>query len=188
MEKKHKRRNYFIDREAQSRFMASFAVASLFAGFIAAITFVYLAEAELEQTIYKMRLPDTAMANLLLEEMAITTVVGIVSVALLFSFTVGKIFVRIEGPLMKMGQVIQRIKAGDLSGEVALRENDEFQSVAVALNDLLKKLKASMTVIEHNSYALSTMDNRDPETDPDFVLDLQKQVQTLKKELDSFSL
>lgn len=189
MEKKgYKRRNYFIDKGAQSKFMAAFTAASLLAALIAAITFVYLAQSEIERTIYKMRLPETTMANLFLEEMVITTVVGIVVIALLFSFTMGKIFVRMEGPLIKLSNLIQRIKDGDLREEVALREKDEFQNFAASIDEMTGNLRNSLRVIKKNSYELSKLGTGAGEGQADLVRDSREHVQALKKELESFKL
>ena len=101
MAKQFKRRNYFIDKGAQSRFIYGFVLASI-AGVIAAVlVFRFYAHKKLEATLYSMRLPEVAMGHLLLNEMLIASGIAACFVILLFFFIARKVFNRINGPLKR---------------------------------------------------------------------------------------
>lgn len=187
-QQRYKRRNYFIDKEAQSKFMAAFALASLLAAMAAVFTFVTLSQTKLEQTLYTMRLPETTLANLLFKEMALTTGIAVIVIILLFSYTLKKIFSKIEGPLIKLRAVIRKIKGGNLRDDVALRENDEFQDFARTLEDMKRALRATILTIQSNSKDLSRLGEGDLQEGSHLVEECHNRLKTMQQELESLKL
>ena len=187
-QQKYKRRNYLIDKEAQSKFMAAFALASLLSAMAAVFIFVTLAQTKLEQTLYTMRLPETTLANLLFKEMAVTTGIAVIVIILLFSYTLKKIFSRIEGPLNKLRGVISNIKEGNLRNNVALREKDEFQTFAQALDEMKKSLQTAIRTIQSNSDNLSRIGEGDTQDSSTLTKECQSHLKKMKQELESLKL
>lgn len=184
----YKRRNYFIDKEAQAKFMAAFALASLISAVAAVFIFVFLAQAKLEKTIYTMRLPETTLANLLFKEMALTTGIAVIVVILLFSYTLKKIFSRIEGPLIKLRGAILKIKGGNLRDAVALREKDEIQAFAHTLDEMRTALKTKIQVIQISSENLSRLGEGDVRDSTTLTEECHSRLKTMKQELELLKL
>jgi methyl-accepting chemotaxis protein len=184
----YKRRNYFIDKEAQSKFMAAFALASLFAAMAAVFIFVSLAQTKLEQTLYTMRLPETTLANLLFKEMALTTGIAVIVVTLLFSYTLKKVSSRIEGPLIKLRNVIRKIKGGNLRDDIALREKDEFQNFASTLDEMKTTLRTTIRTIQINSDNLSRIGEKDAQDSATLTEECHNSLKIIKQELESLKL
>ncbi|MCB2183401.1 MAG: methyl-accepting chemotaxis protein [Desulfobulbaceae bacterium] len=139
-----KRRNYFIDKGAQGRFMAGFALASMAGGVVSVFCFRYLARKKLAATLYSMRLPDVPVGSLLREEMLITSLITAFLVILLFALTAKMIFARIDGPLKKMAGAIGNIGDGDLQSKVKLRENDEFQDFSNEVDAMVGSMRSRL--------------------------------------------
>lgn len=184
----YKRRNYFIDKKAQAKFMAAFALASLLSAVAAVFIFVFLAQTKLEKILYTMRLPETTLASLLFKEMALTTGVAVIVVILLFSYTLKKIFSRIEEPLIKLKGAILKIKGGNLRDTVALREKEEFQAFANALDEMKTALKTKIQVIQINSENLSRLGEGDARDSTTLTEECHNRLKTMKQELELLKL
>lgn len=184
----YKRRNYFIDKRAQAKFMAAFALASLFSTMAAVFIFVFLSHTKLEKTMYTMRLPETTVADLLSEEMALTTGIAVIVVILLFSYTLMKISSRIEGPLIKLKEAILKIKGGNLRDAVTLRKKEEFQAFAYTLDEMRTALKTKIQVIRINSENLSRLGERDAQDNTTITEECLSRLKTMKQELELLKL
>jgi methyl-accepting chemotaxis protein len=182
-----KRRNYFIDKVAQGRFIVGFSVASLAGGVVAVCCFRYFARQKLEATLYAMRLPEIAMGHLLLEEMVITTLLTALIVVLLFVITARRIFARIDGPLMKMAGCLGGIAAGDLRSEVKLRENDEFQEFAEEVNNMVRDMNSRFTALGFQAGRISNLCGREGEEEnvPERI---RHHLRIMKNEMQVFKL
>ncbi len=184
----YKRRNYFIDKKTQSKFMAAFALSSLISAIAAVFIFVFLSQTKLEKTMYTMRLPETTLADLLFEEMVLTTGIAVIVVILLFSYTLIKIFSRIEHPLIKLKGAILKIKEGNLRDTVALRKNEEFQDFAHTLDKMRTALRTKIQVIQINSENLSRVGEGDKQDSTTLTEECHSRLKTIKQELELLKL
>ncbi len=184
----NERRNYFIDKKVQVRFIAGFALAALISDLTAVFVFIFLAHAKLEKSLYTMKIPKTTMADLLFEEMALTTGVAVIVVILLFSYTLMKIFSRIEGPLIKLKGAILTIKGGNLRDVIALRKKEEFQAFADKLDAMRTALKTKIQVIRINSANLSRLGEGDEQESTTLIEECHSRLKTMKQELELLKL
>lgn len=187
MERSFKRRNYFIDKGAQSRFIAGFAAVCVVGGIVAVLCFWYLARRKIEGTLYSMRLPDMPMSSLFTEEMIITIGVSAFFVLLLFGYTAKKIFSRIDGPLKKMAGVVHNITDGDLQSEVKLRENDEFQGFANEVNAMVGHMNNRFTAIRDHASKIAEL-SRDAAGSDGIQERLEPHIVALQKEVEVFKV
>ena len=155
-------------------------------GIIAIACFVYLARQKIDSILYKMTLPDIAMGDLLMNEMLLTMGVAFVFVLILFIITAGRVFKRIDGPLIKMAGVMGRIGKGYLHEEVKLRENDEFQNLAKELDETVNNLRSKFSAIRTHAGRIEELGGGDED-----IKDSEQFLQhfgALKKEIDSFKV
>ncbi len=182
----YKRRNYFIDKGVQSRFIAGFAAASVAGGAVAVFCFRYLAQKKLDNTLYSMRLPEGPVSSLLMGEMLTTSAVTAFIVIVFFALTAWKVMSRIDGPLRKMSSSVQKITAGDLRSEVKLRENDEFKQFAGEVNEMVKLMNARLTKIKkHADSAADLIKNGERAV---VGVEIQRECAALKKTMQEFKL
>ena len=151
MARKFIRRNYFIDKGAQTRFIAGFAGVSILGGIVAVLCFWYLSYRKIDAMLYSMRLPEENMGALFAGEMLLTIAVSVVLVLALFIYTASKAVARMEGPLRKMAGAVRMVAGGDLKSGVKLRENDEFQDFAREMDATVHHLNQKFTAIRDTS-------------------------------------
>jgi methyl-accepting chemotaxis protein len=187
MTQKFKRRNYFIDKVVQGRFIAGFSAASLAGGVAAVFCFRYFAQKKLDATLYTMRLPDVPIRNLLMGEMVMTTILTALLVVLLFVITARLVFARIEGPLKKMAGCLARITAGDLRSEVKLREEDEFQEFAEEVNNMVQTMNSRLSQLGFQAEKIANLGNRAGEEE-NVAERIRHHLSLMKKEMQVFKL
>ncbi|OKY76081.1 MAG: hypothetical protein BM485_05420 [Desulfobulbaceae bacterium DB1] len=187
MAEKFKRRKYFIDKGAQGRFMAAFAVASMTGGVIAVFCFRYFAQKKIDATLYSMKLPDVSISSLLMGEMLFSSLLTALFVIILFVFTASRLFSRISGPLRKMSSSVQTIAAGDLQGPVKLRENDEFQEFAEEVNGMVRVMNSRLSALRHQNDGIRQYCRAEGKTGAN-VADIKKSLEAMKQELQALSL
>ncbi len=184
----NERRNYFIDKKVQVKFIAGFALAALISDVAAVFVFIFLAHAKLEKSLYAMKIPKTTLADLLFEEIALTKGIAVIVVIFLFSYTLIKIFSRIEEPLIKLKGAILKIKGGNLRDVIALRKNEEFQDFAHTLDKMRTTLKTKIQVIQINSAALSRLGEGDAREGTTLTEECHSRLKTMNQELELLTL
>ena len=188
MTQRFTRKNYFIDRGAQGRFIAGFTAASLAGGIVAVFGFRYFAGRKLESTLYAMRLPDVPMTHLLLQEMLITTALTAVFVLLLFWLTSGKVFARIDGPLRRMAGALRTITGGDLHSEVRLRENDEFQEFAADVESMVRQMNGRLSAVRLQAEKISVLCSSPEAAEEHTALQIRELIRAMRKEMQVFTV
>ncbi|MBC8318078.1 MAG: hypothetical protein H8E41_09235 [Desulfobulbaceae bacterium] len=182
----YKRRNYFIDKGAQSRFIIGFVISSMVGGIIGVGCFVYFARQKIDATLYSMRLPEMAAGDLLMKEMLLTIGITSIFVLMLFAVTAWRGVKRIDGPLRKMAGAVHHIGEGNLQGEIRVRAQDEFKGLAEELDGMVGNMRSRFSEIRR--YAgqmkeLSTIGMERGERKERFlhcVREMKKEINTFK--------
>lgn len=187
MKRSFKRRNYFIDKGVQGRFIVGFAAACMAGGIVAVLCFWYLAQRKIEGTLYSMRLPDVPMGSLFMEEMLLTMAISLFCVLLLFGYTARKVFIRIDGPLKKMAGAVRNIADGDLRSEVKLRESDEFQKFADEVNDMVGLMNSRFNAIRGHALEIAELSMEEEGADRIYER-LKPHIEALEKEVKVFKV
>ncbi|HBG47355.1 MAG TPA: hypothetical protein DDW94_10260 [Deltaproteobacteria bacterium] len=145
------RRNYFINKGLQSRFVAGFSLAVL-AGLLANLFIAYfLIDRELAQELYKIhikiRTTSEIAVPILIKLSAIT-----VSAILVFSAVIGFFLTRrIELPLLELREAVRRISRGDFTQSISLKIPGELPSV---FNAMSRSLEAAFSPMIKSGKAL----------------------------------
>ncbi len=140
MAKPYRRRNYFVKKGFQSRFMLRFIAASVLANVITVTVFIFLARKKIDGLLFSMRLPNISVGELLSPEAFSASIVAVVSVSLLFLWVARGMYDKISGPLHQIREDLHTIGNGDLSCRVTLRDIDEFKDFAGEINAMVKTL------------------------------------------------
>jgi len=151
----NRRRNYFIKKEFQLRFILRFCLLVVLTAFISSAVIYHFSSQSVTTVFEDSRIeikPSTEfiMPGLLLSIFISVILVGSATIAVVMFLTH-----RIAGPLYKIEKSLERVSKGDLSFEVAFRSNDEmiklaesFNMATGGLNGLLKDLKADLGRVE----------------------------------------
>jgi methyl-accepting chemotaxis protein len=150
-----RRRNYFTKKEFQTRFLVPFMAASLLANFITVTLFIILARRKIDGLLYSMWLPPASAGSLLSPVMLAASLASVAAVSLLFLWMGRSMHQRIAGPLSQIRADIGRVRDGDLTFRITLREMDEFKDFAAEINAMTTVLNERFSVLRKQAYELA---------------------------------
>lgn len=132
----YKRRNYFIDKKFQTRFIIRFAVIVLLSSIVIGTSVLYLSRDFTTVAIEDARVivKNTAdfMLPVLAQTILVVTVFSAVAVIILTMYTSHKI----AGPLYRIRREIMALKEGNLNANFRTRHDDQLQELAGALLEM----------------------------------------------------
>ena len=152
-----KRRKYFIEKDAQGRFILRFVLLSVLGVLVAIVSFNILSNRRLDTVLFAMKLPEVSPGGILLKEMVYAFLISAVFIVVAFFITATRLFRKINGPLLKLASDVRRIAEGDLQTTIQLRRNDEFQGLAGDLNHMAVKLNGRLGPIKRAVSELSIL-------------------------------
>lgn len=136
-----KRKQYFVKKDFQSRFILRFVVTATLWVAAAVAFFAYLAEQRLEKVMYSPHISVKTGAELLMPSMLNAHMYSLLIFAALLAYTIYALWTRLSVPLHSLKKDLKRIASGDLASDVVLREEEEFQDLAGDLDAMRGALK-----------------------------------------------
>ncbi|MFA5320788.1 MAG: hypothetical protein WBE75_05995 [Candidatus Omnitrophota bacterium] len=154
VKKEFKRRQLFIDRDFQSKFIMKFCgiVAAGSAITIGLIYFLSLRYTSI--TVENSRVVVKSTADLLLPMLLQTVLVVMVVVSLFTVFTTLVFSHKIAGPLYRFRKIMQSLEDGDFSADFKLRKLDQLQELANVFNRMILKIRTELSVLKDDFTAL----------------------------------
>ncbi|RMG02637.1 MAG: methyl-accepting chemotaxis protein [Nitrospirae bacterium] len=137
--KPYRRRNYFINRYFQGRFILLFVALASVGGIIAIGLFNYFAYKKLDDLLYSVHIPAKNINELISPDLIYANLFAFMFVLVVFFFAMNRLTIRITGPLYRIKKDLESIAGGDLSFNITLRYKDEFKDFAQELNVLVEK-------------------------------------------------
>lgn len=143
----YKRRNYFIKKDFQSKFILKFCFI-LLCGIILSTGLVFIFSQEtLTSSFSNSRLVISSTAQAIMPTLLITNLItlGIITIA-----AIGvTLFMshRIAGPMFRFEKDIKKIAGGDLNVRINLRKKDQFSEMAGAFNEMASEFHKKITGI-----------------------------------------
>lgn len=147
---RNKRRNYFIDKSFQTKFILKFCLLIASASLLTGI-FIYWFNRQTTTVAFEnLKVVVKSTSDFVLPIMsgvlvAVIFLAGIATIAITL-FTSHKI----AGPLYRLKVELTKIKSGDLSSTIRIRAEDQLQKVASEFEDLRLVLKGSIGTLREN--------------------------------------
>lgn len=167
MEKKWKRRNFFIKKELQGKYIFSFFLFVIFGSILYAAIFSMLS-ADSFTIVYKDnnltlgKTPYILLAEILKANWILILSGGILGVVIAMFLTH-----RFAGPIYRLEQSVQKMSDGNLAFDVMLRKTDEGKELAAALDGFKEDLAARIGSIRELSDAIDSNLKRAMDSVPD---------------------
>lgn len=146
---KNRRRNYFIDKSFQTKFILKFCVLIILASLLTGTLIYYLNNRTTTVAFEKLKVVVKTTSDFILPIMfqvlvLVTIAAGVatVSIALFASH-------KIAGPIYRLKVEIKKIKEGDLSSYVHIRSDDQLQGLASECEELRLRLNVSIRGINN---------------------------------------
>ena len=142
--RKDMRRNYFIKKEFQSKFIVKFVALVLLGTLVlGGVLFLYLhLRGAMTTAFVDSRLSIVSTADYVLPSLVVSAIFSVIFISLATVGTVLFLSHRIAGPLFRMEKSIDEIGEGNLSLKTKLRATDEVQKMAEGLNDMAESLRS----------------------------------------------
>jgi methyl-accepting chemotaxis protein len=154
MEKRYKRRNFFINKELQGRYMLIFFIFAVLGSIIYAAIFSMLTADSLT-IVYKDnnltigKTPYILMAEMMKANWILILSGGVVGVIIAMFLTH-----RFAGPVFKLERAVREMAAGNLLADVRLRKGDEGKELAATINLLKETLTSNVKSMRELSAAM----------------------------------
>lgn len=146
-----KRRQYFIKKDFQARFIVKFFLI-LVAGGILSVGLTFLNNQDSLTAVYansKLTIQNTSFA--IMPSVVFTTVITTLAIGLVTIVVTLLVSHKIAGPMFRFEKDINRIAKGDLKSKISIRKGDQFQELAVSLNEMIQALSDRIGVVRDQS-------------------------------------
>jgi methyl-accepting chemotaxis protein len=149
-----RRREYFIEKKFQSRFILKFCTLVIVGGLLTIGLLYLLTMQSTTVSVVNSRVVVRSTADFLLP-ILIQTVVTVMMVVGLATIAV-TLFIshKIAGPLYRFKKIIQVLSEGDFSVDFRLRHLDQLQDIALAFNYTISKIRAELNAIKEGLLSL----------------------------------
>ena len=143
-----KRRQYFIQKDFQAKFILKFCMILLI-GIIISIGLLFLfSENSLTSTFEQSRLVIQNTADAILPGVYLSHLIALVLIILLTIVTTLLISHKLAGPLFRFQKELNEIGNGDLSKVVKVRKKDQIKAMADSLNQMRENLQIKILDIK----------------------------------------
>lgn len=131
---KFRRRQYFIQKDYQFKFILKFCLIVLSGSIISTAFLFFFAQGTLTSSFEHSRLVIRNTATAIMPAVILTNVLTLLVIT--FATTVVVLFIshKIAGPMFRFEKELKDIGQGDLAKKVTLRKKDQFTNLADSLN------------------------------------------------------
>jgi methyl-accepting chemotaxis protein len=148
---KYQRRNYYIDKNFQTKFIIKFCSLVAFGSVFTVALIYWLAQHSTTVGIANGRVAVHTTAEYLLPLLLQTVFVELVIVSLAAIVMTLLVSHKIAGPLYRFKVMLGKLGDGDFSSSMKLREGDQLQQVAIAYNEAVEKINIKIKAVKNAS-------------------------------------
>jgi methyl-accepting chemotaxis protein len=186
---KYRRRNYFIKKRFQTKFILRFCALVVLGSVISGVILYLLSRGTVTTAFVNSRLSIVNTADYILPALIGSGLVSIVLISIATAIVVMYLSHRIAGPLFRIEKSAEEIGSGNLAFKIWLRSTDEITRMADGLNKMTENLRKSLLEIKSQSDDLGKrMDSlialcRNKPSLPQEIQDALEALNTKKSEL-----
>ncbi len=149
----YRRRNYFIDKGFQSRFIFKFCLTVLAAGLLTMGLLYFFALRSTTVSIVDSRVKVYSTADFLLPVLIQTVVIVTILISIVTIILTLLVSHKIAGPLYRFKKVIEAMGEGDFAQDFKIRQRDQLQDLAKTINSAIQRVRSQLNLIKtyHNS-------------------------------------
>ncbi|MDP2923009.1 MAG: methyl-accepting chemotaxis protein [Candidatus Omnitrophota bacterium] len=177
------RRNYFIDKSFQTKFILKFCgiviLASIVIGVILILFSTKSTTVAMENT--KVTAKGTAdfIFPLMLQTILIVTIFSAVTTSILTLFVSHKI----AGPLFRLRREIEKLGEGNLNVNFNIREGDQLRNLATSLAAMSYSLRGKIEALRRDFLEIKEMIEKMPHQDKS---QLQERIKAIESKFNGF--
>jgi methyl-accepting chemotaxis protein len=144
----YRRKQHFIKKGYQTRFILRFCLLVLVGAVISAVLLYVFAQGSLTSTYQHSRLTVRSTSTAILPAVIYTNLITLGLITVATSFVVLYLSHRIAGPLYRFEKELTDIAEGDLTKVIRLRKKDEVTDMADSLNKMTASLRERLLELQ----------------------------------------
>lgn len=152
----NRRKNYFIKRKFQTRFILKFCLLIILACLLMGIAIYAFTANTVTTSFDNLRLVVKSTKDFILPSLLLSSLIAVIIVSVACISVILFISHRIAGPLYHLERSMKQIAEGDLTVRTRFREGDEIGILASSLNNMVEKIKESIGVFSQEAEALDS--------------------------------
>ena len=138
---KYRRRKYVVRAGFQWRFVLNFIIVAIVGNLTATVLFNFFAIKKLEEFRWSVHLSEQATGEVLTSLFLYIIFFSLIFVSVLLVIIGAWMRKKMDGPIYRITEALRQIKEGNAFSPISLRHKDEFRDVAVAINDMLYRIR-----------------------------------------------
>lgn len=148
---KNKRKNYFIKKDFQKKFILKFCALVVLGSVISGAILYLLSRGTVTTAFVNARLSIITTADYILPALIGSSLITIILITLATVVVVMYLSHRIAGPLFKIERSTQEFGKGNLNLKINLRSTDQIKETADCFNQMAENIKAQLLKIKAKS-------------------------------------
>ena len=152
----NRRRNYFIKKEFQTRFILKFCILVVLTTLISASVLYHFSSQSVTTVFEDSRLTIKPSTEFIVPGLILSTLISVIIVGVATVAVVLFISHRIAGPLYKLEDSLEQVANGDVSFDIRLRKGDETEKLAEAFNATSRGLDNLISGVKEESAQLDS--------------------------------
>ncbi len=140
----HRRRNYFVKKEFQFKFILKFCLLLLMGVIIATGILLLFSQGTLTSSFQESKLTIKSTALAILPAVIFTNLITLGLISLASIVVTLLVSHKLAGPMFRFEKETMAIGEGDLTKEITLRKNDQLFEIAGSLNRMTGSLRGKV--------------------------------------------
>ena len=143
-QKDYKRRQYYIKKDFQSRFIVKFCLLILLGAVLSTAILLLLSQGSLTSTYQNSKLVIKSTASTILPAILYTNLITLALITSAMAATTLFISHRLAGPIFRVEKALKEVKDGNLNERLMLRKKDQLVDLADGFNNMTESLKTKL--------------------------------------------
>lgn len=164
-----RRKNYFIKKEFQTKFILKFCMLVILTALISAFVIYYFSSRSVTTIFENSRLTIKPSTEFIMPGLILSSLISVILVGIATVVVVLFVSHSIAGPLYKLENSLERLANGDVSFNIQFRRKDEMKRLAQVfnvasqnLNSLISNAKAESVQLDSVIKELKTVVEKTP--------------------------
>ena len=165
----NRRKNYFIKKKFQTKFILKFCMLVVLTALISAFMIYHFSSQSVTTVFENSRLTIKPSTEFIMPGLILSSLISVIIIGIATIVVVLFVSHRIAGPLYKLESSLERMGSGDLSFDIHFRRKDEaeklvevFNATSRNLNRLISNVKTESTQLNSEINELKTLIDKWP--------------------------
>ena len=176
-ERSIKRRQVYIKKNFQTKFILKFILVLILGGAISIGLTLLNTKGTLTSSFSNSKLVIENTSIAIMPQVIFTTLITTGIVGILVTLVTLLVSHKIAGPIVRFEKDIDRVAKGDLKTRINIRKGDQFQEIAESLNIMIYDLNKDVSAIKEEVFKL-TENNDLPEETQKTIANLNQLIET----------